>query len=67
MGLDPRENLSSGFVISTFVFHLLESIIKRLSTSKIQILLLVSVDKQACLSMTWLETQKTGFLMSRPI
>ena len=44
----------------------MESIICRLPTSEISIFELVSVAEQAGLNLTLLETQKTGFLASRP-
>ena len=43
------------------------SIISRLSTSKIKIFYLVSVAEQIGLSKALLETQKTLFVVSRPI
>ena len=74
-----RENLSSGLennkgadqpahphsLIRAFVIRLLECIISRLATS--EIFEVVSVAEQAGLNLTLSETQKTGFLTSRPI
>ena len=54
-------------LISSFVFHLLESIISRLATSEISIFKLVSGAEQAGLNLTLPETLKTGFLMSLTI
>ena len=52
--------------LSTFVIHLLESIVSKVNTSKISIFYLVSVAEQVVLSMTWLETPKTGFVALKP-
>ena len=46
---------------------LLESIISRLASSKFSVFLLVSVAEETGLSLTLPETQKTGFVKSRPI
>ena len=54
-------------VISAFVIRLLESIISKLTTSKISLFLLVSVAEQTGLGMNWSETQKTDFLALSPI
>ena len=54
-------------LISAFVIHLLVGIISKLATSDLLIFKLVSVAELACLSMTLLETPKTGFVASRPI
>ena len=76
-----RENLSSVLanskgadqpahphcLASTFVIHLLESIIHKLGRSEILIFYLVSVAEQIGLSLSWSETPKTGFLVTRPI
>ena len=70
------QNLSSGFVnnkgadqpahlsslISSFVVHLLESIIPKLAASETSISLLVLVAEQSGLSLTLLETLKMSFL-----
>ena len=55
-------------LISTFVFHCLDtcSIISLVSITEISSLQLVSVAEQAGLSLTWLQTPKTCFLMMRP-
>ena len=53
-------------LISTFVIHLLLSMISELATSEISIFMLVSVAEQAGLNLTLSETTKTGFLLSRP-
>ena len=54
-------------LISTFVVRYLDSIIPILAKSKISRLWLVSVAEQAGLGLTWLETPKTGFLVTRLI
>ena len=54
-------------LISTFVIRLLESIISKLAAGEFSIFLLVSVAKETGLSLTLLETQKSGFVSSRPI
>ena len=54
-------------LISAFVIGLLESYISRLATSKISIFKLVSVAEETGLSLTLLETLKTGFVVTRPI
>ena len=51
-------------LISTFVVHILDSIIPLVSISKISRLQLASVAEQAGLSLTWSETPKTGFLVT---
>ena len=48
---------------SAFVIRCLDSIIPLVSISKISSLQLVSVAEQAGLSLTWLKTLKTGFLV----
>ena len=50
-------------LISAFVVHCLDSIIPVLAKSKISRLWLVSVAELAGLSLTWLQTPKTGFLV----
>ena len=60
-GADQPAHLCS---LSTFVVHCLDSIIPLVSTAKISSLYLASVAAQAGLSLTWLETLKTGFLMT---
>ena len=81
MGLIARKPVFGGFannkgteqpahpcsLISVFVNGLLESIISKLATSKISIFLLVSVAEETGLSLAFLETLKTGFVVSRPI
>ena len=49
------------------VIHCLESIIPHFSISEISSLYLVSVAAQASLSLTWSQTPKTSFLVTRPI
>ena len=46
-----------------FVIHCLDSIISVVSIRKISSLWLVSIAKQAGLSLTWSPTPKTGFLV----
>ena len=53
-------------LISTFFVRCLDSIIPVLAKSKISILYLFSVTEKAGLSVAWLQTPKTGFLMTRP-
>ena len=48
-----------------FVVRRLDSIIPLLAISKISRPWLVSVAEQAGLSLTWSQTPKTGFLMTR--
>ena len=52
-------------LISAFVVCCLDSIIRILAKSKISRLLLASVAEQAGLSLTWSQTLKTGFLVTR--
>ena len=52
-------------MISAFVGHCLDSIIPLVSISEISSLYQASVAAQAGLSLTWLQTPKTGFLMMR--
>ena len=54
-------------LISAFVIRFLESTLSKLATSEILIFLLVSVADNTGLSLTLSETQKTGFLATRPI
>ena len=75
-----QENLSSVFVnnkgadqpahprslISASVIHILESIISGLATREILIFYLVAVSDETGLSLILLETQKTGFVATRP-
>ena len=42
-------------------------LVTTLATYNISIFLLVSVDEETCLSLTSLETYKTGFLATKPI
>ena len=79
LGPLTQENLFSGFannkgadqpahlrsLISTFVIHLLESIISKLAMSEISIFLLVSAAEQAGLNLILSETPKTVFLALR--
>ena len=50
-------------LISAFVVRCLDSIIPPVSISKIASPELVSIAEQAGLSLNWLETPKTGFLV----
>ena len=52
-------------LISTFVVRYWDSIIPYFAKYKISRLYLVSIAEQASLSLTWLETLKTDFLMTR--
>ena len=52
-------------LISAFVARCLDSIIPLVSISEISSLYLASVAEQAGLSLTWLQTPKTGFLVTR--
>ena len=54
-------------LISVFVIRFLESILSKFATSKISILLLVSVAEETGLNLTLSETLKTGFVALRPI
>ena len=54
-------------LISAFVIRLLESIISKPATSEISIFYLVSVAEETGLSLAFSETQKTGFVASRPV
>ena len=61
-GADQPVHLHS--LISAFVIRYLDSIIAKLDTSKVlRFCLKVYIAEQACLSLTWSETQKTGYLM----
>ena len=60
----PPDHLHS--LIRTFVIHFLESRTP-LATHKFLILYIVSVAEVAGLNLSWLQTLKTGFLVSRPI
>ena len=51
-------------LISAFVVRCLDSIISLVSISEISRLQTVSVAEQAGWSLPWLETPKTGFLVS---
>ena len=48
---------------ASFVIRYLDSIIPILAKSKISRLQLISIAEQTSLSLTWSETQKTGFLL----
>ena len=52
-------------LICAFVFRCLDSIISLLAIAEISRPSLVSSAEQACLSLTWSETRKTGFLVTR--
>ena len=83
LGLDAKKNCLLGFanntgadqpahtrsLISAFVVlsYLTENLMFRLSTSEISLFLLVTVAEQTNLNNTLLETQKTGFVATRPI
>ena len=54
-------------LISTFVVRCLDSIIPLVSIPEISSLYLASVSVQAGLSLTWLQTSKTGFPVKRLI
>ena len=62
-GADQPAHLHS--LISAFVVRCLDSIISLVSISKISSLYLASVAAQAGLCLTWSQTPKTGFLMTR--
>ena len=51
-------------LIRAFFVHCLDSIISLVSLCLVSWLQLVSVAEQASLSLTWLKTPKTGFLMT---
>ena len=53
-------------LISAFVIRWLERIVSTLSTSKISLLLLVSVADETSLSLFLSENPKTGFVAARP-
>ena len=61
---EPAHPLS---LISAFVIHCRDSIIPLVSIFKISSLYLVSEAVQAGLSLTWSQTSKTYFLMTRLI
>ena len=63
----PYVNNKSADLISAFIVHCLDSIIPIVSISKFSSLYLVPLAAQADLSLTWSETLKTGFLMTRLI
>ena len=52
-------------LISAFFVHYLDSIIPLLAKSKISRLQLASEAEQSGLSLTWSETLKTGFLVTK--
>ena len=54
-------------LISTFVVRCLDSIIPLVSLSEFSSLYLASVAVQVGLSLTWPQTPKTGFLVTRLI
>ena len=62
-GADQPAHLCS--LISAFVVRCLDSIIPLLAIAEISRVQLVSVAEQASLSLTWSQTVKTGFLMTR--
>ena len=61
------EPAHSRSLISAFVVHCLDIIIPLVSVSEILSLYLTSVAVQAGLSLTWSQTPKTGFLVTRLI
>ena len=52
-------------LISAFIVRCLDSIIPLVSISEFSSLYLVSVAEQVGFSLTWSETPKTGFLVTR--
>ena len=54
-------------LISTFVVHCLDSIVPLVSIPEISSLYLAYVAAQAGLSLSWSQTPKTGFLVTRLI
>ena len=54
-------------LISAFVVRCLDSTVPLVSVSEISSLYLASVAEQAGLSLTWSQTPKTGFLVTRVI
>ena len=52
-------------LISAFIVRCLEGIIPLVSISEISSLYLASQAAQACLSLPWSQTPKTGFLVTR--
>ena len=78
MSLDVRKPVLAGLpttqtqtslrsLLSAFVIRFSESIIHYLVTGEISIFYLVSVAKETGLKLTFSETPKTSFLLSRPI
>ena len=64
-GADQPAHPHRHSLISAFVVRCLDSIIPLVSISEISSLYLASVAAQAGLSLTWSQTQKTGFLVTR--
>ena len=64
-GADQTARMRS--LISTFVVRCLNSILSLVSISEISSLYLASVAAQVGLCFTWLQTPKTGFLVTRLI
>ena len=64
-GADQLAHLVS--LISAFVIHSLQSMMSKLASCKISTFQLVSVAELAGLSLTCLQTPRTGFLASRDI
>ena len=62
-GTDQPEHPRS--LISAFVVRCLDSTMSLVSVTKISSLMLASVAEQVGLSLTWSETPKTGFLVTR--
>ena len=62
-----KVQISLHILISASVVCCLDSVIPLVSTSKISSLYLASVAAQGGLSLTWSETPKTGFLVTRLI
>ena len=50
-------------LMSSFIVHCLDSVIFVVAISEVWRLLLAFVAEQASLSLTWSQTQKTGFLV----
>ena len=61
-GADQPAHLRS--LISTFIVCCMDTTIPLVSTSEISNLYLASVAEEAGLSLPWLQTRKTGFLMT---
>ena len=62
-----RSVAHSSSLVSTFVVPCLDSIMPLLAVAEISSLYLASVAAEAGLYLTWLQTPKTGFLLTRLI